>query len=156
MENVMYVIGNLTADPTLRGTTDKPRATFTVMVNETRNNEEVSHPINVTAFGTLAQNLAGSLKKGHRVIVEGRIGSYKKAVVINEENVEITMLAMTASSVGPDLRWATAVVTKVRRSEGNASGTEAASGTTTPTATASASTSKPSAAAAVTDNAEDF
>lgn len=123
MNNTTFV-GNLTADPKLViGDTGKPRATFTVAVNEGEqgSEHEKAHFINVTAFGTLGENLASSLSKGQRVIVAGRLNTYKKAVQIGGEDKELTMVSFTASAVGPDLRWAVAKVTKVVR-EGNGDG----------------------------------
>jgi single-strand DNA-binding protein len=122
--NSTTFVGNLTADPKLVvGESGKSRATFTVAVNEGEqgSEHEKAHFLNVTAFGTLGENLANSLSKGQRVIVAGRVNTYKKAVQIGGEDKEITMVSFTASAVGPDLRWAVAKVTKVVR-EGNGSG----------------------------------
>jgi single-strand DNA-binding protein len=113
--NSTSFVGNLTADPKLvfpdgGGT---PRATFSVAVNEGQGETEKTHYINVTAFGTLAENLEDSLSKGQRVLVIGRFNTYSKDVTIKGEDKSLTMLSITASAVGPDLRWATAKVTKV-------------------------------------------
>jgi single-strand DNA-binding protein len=115
MNNISFV-GNLTKDPNLvepksdKGTV---RSTFTVAVNEGQGDDEKSHFINVTAFGTLAENVAKSLSKGQRVLVIGRFNTYSKDVTIEGEEKSLTMVSVTASAVGPDLRWATASVTKV-------------------------------------------
>jgi single-strand DNA-binding protein len=122
--NTTTFVGNLVADPRLVvSDAGKPRATFTVAVNEGEqgSDHEKTHFLNVTAFGTLGENLANSLSKGQRVIVSGRLNTYKKAVAIGGEDKEITMVSFTASAVGPDLRWATAKVVKVVR-EGNGNG----------------------------------
>lgn len=150
MDNFVHIVGNLTADAQLKGTEDKPRAIFTVMVNEKRGDEEISFPVNVTAFGTLGTNAHKSLKKGVRVVVDGRLNGYKKAVVLDGENKELSMLSVTASEIGPEIRWATVEVTKVR--SGN-------SGNGNSTAAASASSSDAGAKAAAkpaSDNSDDF
>lgn len=106
-------VGNLTADPQLwQGKT--PRATFRVAVNHRFNEEEKTVFIPVTCFGTLAENVATSLRKGNRVIVEGRHDSYEREFEIDGEMKAISMLTVTASSVAPDLRWATAAVKRVQ------------------------------------------
>ena len=148
MDNFVHIVGNLAADPTLRGTEDKPRATFTVMVNEKRGDEEIAIPVNVTAFGTLASNVVKTFKKGTRVVVDGRLNGYKKAVVLDGENKELSMLSVTASEAAPDLRWAIAEVTKVK-SGGSGNGDSKAE-----SAKSSAASAKASAAAS--DNADDF
>jgi len=118
--NSTSFVGNLTSDPKLifadGGTA---RATFSVAVNEGQGDNEKTHFINVTAFGTLAENLASSVSKGQRVLVIGRFNTYSKNVTIEGDEKSLTMLSITASAVGPDLRWATAKVTRIVR-EGNA------------------------------------
>jgi single-strand DNA-binding protein len=112
--NAIHFVGNLTGDPKLvEGASGKPRAQFTVAVNEGQGDDEKTHFVNVTAFGTLGENLAKSLTKGQRVVVIGRLNTYKKEVEIDNEVKNLTMVNFTASSVGPDLRWARATVTKV-------------------------------------------
>jgi single-strand DNA-binding protein len=152
MNNVSFV-GNLTSDPRIvfpeSGTA---RATFSVAVNEGQGDDEKTHFINVTAFGTLAENIDDSLKKGNRVVVVGRFNTYPKEVEIEGEGKTLTMLSITASAVGPDLRWATAAVTKVA-SKGKGDN-EAGSGRE------SDSRSKPSSAnksrAAASSDSDDF
>jgi len=114
--NTTTFVGNLTADPKLiEGASGKMRSTFTVAVNEGQGEDEKTHFLNVTAFGTLGENLAKSLGKGQRVIVSGRVNTYKKEVEIDGETKSLTMTGFTASAAGPDLRFATAQVSKVAR-----------------------------------------
>lgn len=124
--NSTTFVGNLTSDPELRFSSDnKPRATFTVAVNEGQGDDEKTHFIGVTAFGTLGENLVDSLHKGQRVIVTGRVNTYKKPVQLDGKDVDLTMVGFTASAIGPDLRWAIAKVSKVVREKddsGNGSG----------------------------------
>jgi len=139
--NAIHFVGNLTADPKLiEGASGKPRATFTVAVNEGQGEDEKAHFVNVTAFGTLGENLAKSLVKGQRVIVAGRLNTYKKEVEIDGEVKNITMVNFTASAVGPDLRWARAKVAKVSNDrsaapdEGNDEADEAPAASSAPSA----------------------
>jgi len=139
VNNVTFV-GNLVSAPELRFSADgKPRATFTVAVSEGQGEEEKTHFVNATAFGTLGENIAQSLDKGTRVVVVGRINTYKKAVILDGDEKQLTMVGFTASAVGPDLRWATATVAKVARGTSNGA-TEPTSGARTeaPKATAGA------------------
>jgi single-strand DNA-binding protein len=139
--NSISFVGNLTADPKLIfGDSGKARATFSVAVNEGQGETEKTHFVNVTAFGTLAENITDSLSKGQRVVVVGRLNTYSKDVTIAGEDKSLTMVSFTASAIGPDLRWATAKVTKVVR-EGSATPDDE-----TPKASAKASTSKTPAA----------
>lgn len=120
MNNVSFC-GNLVRDPELKFSGDKPRALFTVAVNEGQGDDEKTHFVDVTAFGTLGENLVNSLKKGTRVLVIGRMSTYKTDVQINGDEKSITRVAFTASAIGPDLRWATASVSKVSNDSSNGS-----------------------------------
>lgn len=111
------IVGNLVADPKLFTKSQNPRTVFTIAENERpREGEEEgrSHFMQCTAWGTLGENLAESLSKGQRVVATGRVNTYKKEVEIDGEELEMTMTSFTVSAIGPDLRWATAEVTKVK------------------------------------------
>jgi single-strand DNA-binding protein len=84
---------------------------FTVCVNHknTKTGEESTDFYQVVAWETLALNLASCITKGTRLIVEGRLKS--RSYTTTEGN-ERTVWEITANSAGPDLRWATADVTK--------------------------------------------
>lgn len=116
MANQITFVGNLVRDPDLRtSAAGKSRATFTVAVNEGERgtDSERTHFVNCTAFGTLGENVVDSLSKGMRVVVVGRLDTYGKAVEIDGEEKTLTMVSFIVSAVGPDLRWATAEVSKV-------------------------------------------
>lgn len=115
-------VGNLTRDPELReAASGNKRATFSIAVNEGErgSDNEKTHFVNFTAFGTLGENVAKSLAKGQRVVVTGRLDTYVKAVQVDGQDKNLTMTNFIASAVGPDLRWATAEVSKVARVESN-------------------------------------
>ncbi|MGK3708809.1 single-stranded DNA-binding protein [Arthrobacter sp. IK3] len=111
--------GNLVTDLELITNTKSgtPRLNFKVAINENPGgnrdkDNEVTHFVPFTAFGTTAENMAASLKKGQRVTVLARLKTYEKEVQINGEDKSITMIGFTAQEVGPALRWQTAEVSK--------------------------------------------
>jgi single-strand DNA-binding protein len=63
----------------------------------------------VTAFGSLAENVANCLRKGTRVVVTGR-GEVRNWT--GDDGTEYESEGILADAIGPDLRWATAAVTK--------------------------------------------
>lgn len=109
--------GNLVTDLELITNTKSgvPRLNFKVAVNEGERGTDngKTHFIPFTAFGSTAENMAASLKKGTRVTVLARLNTYEKAVQIDGEDKNISMIGFTAQEVGPALRWATADVHKV-------------------------------------------
>lgn len=109
--------GNLVTDLKLITETKSgtPRLNFKVAINENPGGDrdkEVTHFIPFTAFGSTAENMAASLKKGQRVTVIARLKTYEKEVQIDGEDKSITMIGFTAQEVGPALRWQTAEVSK--------------------------------------------
>lgn len=123
--NSTILVGNLTADPKLhiseRDGKQKKRATFSMAINEGQGENERTHFVNLTAFDSLAENIVESWAKGMRVIVGARLNTYKQVVTINGEEKSLTMVAYVATHAGPEIRFATAKVTKVVR-EGNGNG----------------------------------
>ena len=153
--NSISFVGNLTGDPKLIfGDSGKARATFSVAVNEGQGETEKTHFVNVTAFGSLSENIADSLSKGQRVVVVGRLNTYSKDVTIDGDEKSLTMVNFTASAIGPDLRWATAKVTKVVR-EGNADA-DAASGSAPAKQSAKSSSTRQPAKQSSANDGDDF
>lgn len=135
-DNISLYQGNLAADPEVTfGDSGRAKATFTVFVNNSpsRNaqagEEPKSHAIRVTAWGDLANNVA-SLKKGTRVGVLGHIDSYEMQGIFDEQGQPLkrTGFSVIAEDIMPSLRWATAVVTKNARGNGNGGSNTAAQG----------------------------
>ncbi|MCX6540038.1 MAG: single-stranded DNA-binding protein [Actinomycetota bacterium] len=123
-DSTVTVTGTLTRDPELRFTAGgQGVASFGVAVNRRyqKNNEWVEQTsfFNVTAWGTLGENAAASLTKGMRVIVTGRLEqrSYE-----TQQGEKRSVVEIVADEIGPSLRWATAQVEKVARSEGGGQG----------------------------------
>ena len=122
MTNVT-IIGNLTDAPELRFTAQgKAVANFTVAESQRIKDADgtwkdgPSTFWRVSIWDTIAENLAESLNKGQRVIV---VGEAKQRSFETNAGEKRTVIEVTASDVGPSLRWATATVVKA---SGKASG----------------------------------
>lgn len=122
MDNV--VIGNLCQDPVLRQPQRgaQPLARFTLAVNRWRKVDgdyvqraPVFH--RVVCFGSLAENVSNSLRKGMEVMA---VGEWVDDSYSDGQGQRRVHQAMEAKVVGPALRWATARVQKVdRRTDGD-------------------------------------
>jgi single-stranded DNA-binding protein len=87
--------------------------------------------VDVTAFNSLVENVAESLAKGMRVVVVGRIDTYKREIDTIEGAKQFTTVKFIAQEVSPSLVSARAKVTKVIREQadpGNGVGGRAADG----------------------------
>jgi single-strand DNA-binding protein len=117
--NSVTVVGNLTRDPEMRYTaTGRGQTTLGVAVSrryQDRNGEwqEESGFYDVVCWGTLADNVAASLRKGSRVVVTGRL---QHRTWENDQGEKRSKIEIVADEVGPSLRWATAEVHRVERS----------------------------------------
>src|SRR6266567_3886089 len=117
MDNV--VVGNLCQDPILRQARRGalPIAKFTVAVNNRRRvgQEFVDRPPvfhRVACYGQLAENVTNSLRKGMEVMAVGEWADDSYSDEQGQRRVQITLEART---VGPTLRWTTALVNRVER-----------------------------------------
>ncbi|GGM10850.1 single-stranded DNA-binding protein [Promicromonospora citrea] len=126
-ETVITVIGNLTGDPELRFTpsgaavanftvASTPR-TFDRQSNEWKDGETLF--MRCSIWREAAENVAESLTKGTRVIVQGRLvqRSYE-----TREGEKRTVVELQVDEIGPSLRYATAKVTRAQRSGGGGFG----------------------------------
>jgi len=110
-------VGNLTRDPELRfSATGTAFTRFGLAYRPwTRKGEPEAETTfyEVVSFGSLAEHVAESLRKGQRVVVVGRgeIDAWTDA-----EGTERTTKKIVAEAVGPDLRFETATVSTARRS----------------------------------------
>ena len=119
LQTVTFV-GNLGGDPVLRFSDGgKPSATFSVAVSEGQGDNEKTHWVDVTAFTSLAENVAESLAKGMRVVVVGRIDTYKREIETTDGVKPFTTVKFIAQEVSPSLVFARAKVTKVVREHGD-------------------------------------
>jgi single-strand DNA-binding protein len=114
-------VGNLTADPELRFTPNGLAvAQFTVAVNPRRYNRETGQwedepPtfVRCQAWRQLAENVAGSLQRGDRVIVAGRLREERWED--RETGQQRSTWRLTVDAMGPDLTNATAKVERIKR-----------------------------------------
>lgn len=120
-ETIITLVGNLTADPELRFTpSGAPVANFTV-ASTPRTFDRASSEwkdgdamfINCAVWRQAAENVAESLTKGMRVVVQGRL---KSRSFETREGERRTVFEIEVEEVGPSLKYASA---KVQR---NASG----------------------------------
>jgi single-strand DNA-binding protein len=122
-ETVITIIGNLVDDPELRFTpsgaavanfriASTPR-TFDRQSGEWRDGETLF--LSCSVWRQAAENVAESLQKGMRVVVQGRL---KQRSFETREGEKRTVFELDVDEVGPSLRSATAKVTKTTRSGG--------------------------------------
>ena len=122
-ETQITVVGNLVADPELRWTANgaavanfkvasTPR-TFDRQTNQWVDGEALFVPCSV--WKEAAENVAESLTKGMRVIVQGRL---KARSYEDREGNKRTSWELDVDEVGPALRFATAKVARAQRGGG--------------------------------------
>ncbi len=129
-DSTITVVGNLTRDPELRFTTGgRGTANFGIAVSRRYqvNNEwqEQTSFFNIVAWGTLAENAAATLNKGHRVIVTGRL---EQRSYDDKEGQKKSIVEIIADEIGPSLRWARAEIEKIARDGGGSGGGNAGGG----------------------------
>jgi len=130
---VVTVVGNLTNDPELRFTPSGAAvASFTVAsssrvldrtTNEWKDGETVF--MRCSVWRQYAENVAESLTKGTRVIVQGRL---KQRSYETREGEKRQVMEVEVDDVGPALRYATAKVNRVQRQGGGFDGGQSAGG----------------------------
>ena len=122
-ETVITVVGNLVDDPELRFTpsgaavanfriASTPR-TFDRQSNEWKDGEALF--LSCAVWRQAAENVAESLQKGMRVVVQGRL---KQRSYETREGEKRTVVELDVEEVGPSLKYATAKVARVQRSGG--------------------------------------
>jgi len=123
-DTTLTVIGNLTADPELRFTpsgaavasftvASTPR-TFDRQSGEWKDGEALFLRCNI--WRQAAENVAESLTRGARVVVQGRL---KQRSFETKEGEKRTVFELEVDEIGPSLRYATAKVNKVSRGSGS-------------------------------------
>lgn len=121
MDTITFV-GTLGRDPEVvanaNGNGSRTRLRVAVNRYQGPDKEEKTNWVDVTAFGSLGENVAKSLKKGQRVVVMGQLDTYTREVQINGEDKTIGQVAFTAQAIGPDLRFQEADVRKGVTSNG--------------------------------------
>ena len=126
-ETVITVVGNLVNDPELRFTkagaavaqfriASTPR-TFDRQSNEWKDGEALF--LTCSAWREMAENVAESLTRGSRVIVQGRL---RQRSYETEQGEKRTVYELEVDEVGPSLRYAQAKVQRMSRSGGGGGG----------------------------------
>jgi single stranded DNA-binding protein len=116
-ETVITVVGNLVDDPELRFTpsgaavanfriASTPR-TFDRQSNEWKDGEALF--LSCSVWRQAAENVAESLQKGMRVVVQGNLRSRQYET---REGEKRTVFEIQVDEVGPSLKYATAKVTR--------------------------------------------
>lgn len=123
-DTLITCIGNLTADPELRFTASgAPVANFTIAstprtfdknANEWKDGEALF--LRCTLWRDPAENVAETLKKGTRVIAQGKL---KQRSYETREGEKRTVIELEIEEIGPSLRYATAKVTRTQRGSNN-------------------------------------
>lgn len=126
-ETVITVVGNLTSDPELRYTQNGLAvANFTIAStprtldrgsNEWKDGEALF--LRASVWREYAEQVAGSLTKGSRVIAIGRL---KQRSYETKEGEKRTSIELEIDEIGPSLRYATAQVTRTSRDGGGNGG----------------------------------
>ena len=122
-DTIITIVGNLTADPELRfmpsgaavasfTVASTPR-TFDRQAGEWKDGQALFMPCQ--ARRAMAENIAESLTKGTRVIVQGRL---VQRSYTTREGENRTVVEMQVDEIGPSLRYAKAQVTRQPRGGG--------------------------------------
>ena len=122
-DTIITIIGNLTADPEVRFTPSGAGvASFTVastprvfdrQAGEYKDGETLF--MRCSIWREAAENVAESLKKGMRVIVQGRL---VQRSFTTREGENRTVVEMQVDEIGPSLRYAKAQVTRQSPQQG--------------------------------------
>ena len=122
-DTIITIIGNLTSDPELRfQPSGAAVASFTVAstprsfdknANEWRDGETLF--MRCSIWRDAAENVAESLTKGMRVIVQGRL---VQRSFETRDGDRRTVIEMQVDEIGPSLAYATAKVTRASRGGG--------------------------------------
>ena len=122
-ETVITVVGNLVDDPELRFTpsgaavanfriASTPR-TLDKQTNEWKDGDALF--LSCSVWRQAAENVAESLQKGMRVVVQGRL---KQRQYETREGEKRTVVELDVDEVGPSLKYATAKVARTTRQGG--------------------------------------
>jgi single-strand DNA-binding protein len=126
-ETIITVVGNLTSDPELRYTQNGLAVANFTIASTPRNFDRASNEwkdgealfLRASVWRDFAEHVAGSLTKGSRVIVTGRL---KQRSYETKEGEKRTSMELEVDEIGPSLRYATAQVTRASGGGGGGGG----------------------------------
>ncbi len=132
-DTVITVVGNLTDDPELRFTPSGAAvANFTVastprVFKRESNSWEDGDTLfmRCSVWRQYAENVAESLVRGTRVVVQGRL---KQRSYETREGEKRTVVELEVEEIGPALRYATAKVQRTERGGGRPTGGQGSAG----------------------------
>jgi single-strand DNA-binding protein len=138
-ETVITIVGNLTNDPELRFTPGGDAVTNFTVASTPRTFNKASNDwkdgdtlfMRCSIWRTAAENVAESLTKGSRVIVQGRL----KSRSYDKDGEKRTVTELEVDEVGPSLTFATATVTRSQRGQERGQGQSWGAGTPAAAAT---------------------
>ncbi|WP_237221728.1 single-stranded DNA-binding protein [Rothia nasimurium] len=136
-DTVITVIGNLTGDPELRFTPNGAAVANFTIASTPRNFDRASGEwkegetlfLRASVWREAAENVAETLKKGMRVIAQGRL---KSRSYETKEGERRTSMELEIEEIGPSLRFASANVNRNQRSGGNFGGDQFGGGYSAP------------------------
>lgn len=122
-DTVITVIGNLTGDPELRFTPNGAAVANFTIASTPRNFDRASGEwkegetlfLRASVWREAAENVAETLKKGMRVIAQGRL---KSRSYETKEGERRTSMELEIEEIGPSLRFASANVNRNQRNSG--------------------------------------
>lgn len=122
-ETTITVVGNVTAKPELRFTqAGAAVCSFTVASTPRKFNQNTGQWedqdalfLRCSAWRQMAENIAESLDRGMRVIVQGRL---QQRSYTTGDGDKRTVIELQVDEVGPSLRYATAGVNRATRDSG--------------------------------------
>ena len=120
-----YGIGNLTDDPEVRFTPSGTAVANLTIATTARRYDRQSKAwvdgdttyIKLVVWNEQAETVADSLRKGMRVIVQGR---WTQRTYESRSGEKHTAFEVRVDEIGPSLRWASAEVKKVQRASATA------------------------------------
>lgn len=123
-DTVITVVGNLTGDPELRFTPNGAAVANFTIASTPRNFDRTSGEwkegetlfLRASVWREAAENVAETLRKGMRVIAQGRL---KSRSYETKEGERRTSMELEIEEIGPSLRFASANVNRNQRSGGN-------------------------------------
>ncbi|MET8848612.1 single-stranded DNA-binding protein [Amycolatopsis sp. NPDC004625] len=123
-DTTLTIIGNLTDDPSSHFFDSGSFVTnFTVASTPRKLNRATGEWedgdalfLRCNAWGQLGENIVNSLRKGHRVLVQGRL---QQRSYTTKDDEKRTVLELNVDEIGPSLRYATAEVTKTTQAKVN-------------------------------------
>ena len=126
-EPTVTVVGNLTADPDLRFTPAGAAVLHFTVASTPRIYDRESGEwksgdtlfLRCSLWRQAAENAAQSLARGTRVIVQGRL---RQRSFETKEGDKRTVVELDVDAIGPELRYASAKVSKVSRGGGATAG----------------------------------